>query len=339
MATSGNQSEGTTGSGPAIVFERKAKAGGCLRRMVWPLLLLSVLLNLVFLPGDNSLIPKPMEERYVAGKVLSPRAPKIALVEVTGVIMDGQVDHVLRQIRQAREDHQVKAIVLRVDSPGGTVSGSDRIWRELATLKDQTDPRPLVVSMGGMAASGGYYVSAPADVILAEPTTWTGSIGVIMQLPQLDKLMAKWEVGVATIAKPNDDWKASGSPFSPLTDRQRARWEEVVDDSYQRFVNVVAQGRKLPRSAALAAASGKVFTANEALSLKLIDRIGYLDDAIKEAQLLGKVPDARVIRYAQPLSLVNALLDVEAQPRGPSLRIDADALLRLQTPQMLYLAQ
>ena len=339
MSTSGNTTEGTPGPGPSIVFERKARAGGCLRRMVWPLLLFSVLLNLAMFPSDNSLVPSQLDERYVAGKVLAPQAPKIAVVEVSGVIMDGQVDHVLKQIRQAREDHKVKAVVLRVDSPGGTVSGSDRIWREVATLKDQTDPRPVVVSMGGMAASGGYYVSAPADVIFAEPTTWTGSIGVIMELPQLDKLMARFDVGVATIAKPNDDWKASGSPFRPLSDRERARWEEVVDDSYQRFVNVVAQGRKLPRKEALAAASGKVFTADEAKKLKLIDEIGYLDDAIKAAQRLANVPDARVIRYAHPGGLLSSLLDAEVRPQGPSIKIDADALLKLQTPQMLYLAR
>lgn len=321
--------------GPPIVIERKLRAG-CLRRMVWPLLLLSVFLNIALFPQDHSLTPTKLDERYVAGRPLEQK--KIAVVEVSGVIMDGEVEHVLRQIRQAREDHQVKAVVLRVDSPGGTVSGSDRIWRELATLKADTDSRPVVVSMGGMAASGGYYVSAPADHIFAEPTTWTGSIGVIMQLPQLDKLMEKLQVGVATIAKPNDDWKASGSPFRPLSDRERTRWEEVIDDAYQRFVKVVAQGRKLPMKEALAAANGKVYTAREALKLKLIDEIGYLDDAIKQAMRLANVESARVIRYAQPISLFS-MLSMEARQEKPAIKVDADSILRMQTPHMLYLAR
>ena len=333
------EKSGTTEPGPAqgppIVIERKSRAG-CLRRMVWPLLLFSVFLNIALFPQDHSLTPAKLDERYVAGKPLATQ--KVAVVEVRGVIMDGEVDHVLRQIRQAREDHQVKAIVLRVDSPGGTVSGSDRIWREVATLKAETDSRPVVVSMGGMAASGGYYVSAPADYIFAEPTTWTGSIGVIMQLPQLDKLMEKLGVGVATITKPTDGWKGSGSPFRPFTDRERARWDEVLDDAYQRFVRVVAQGRKLPMAEALAAADGKVYTAREALKLKLIDEIGYQDDAIKHAMRLANIDGVRVIRYAEPFSFAS-LLNAEARQDSPGIKVDADSILRLQTPHMLYLAR
>ena len=333
MEPSGN-SEQRPGPGQAIVIERKDRAG-CLRRMVWPMLFFSVFLNLALLPQGGGLTPTLLEERYVAGKPLTQQ--KIAVIEVHGIIIDGNVDHVLRQVRQAREDHQVKAIVLRVDSPGGTVSGSDRIWRELATLKDERDSRPLVVSMGGIAASGGYYVAAQGDYIFAEPTTWTGSIGVIMQLPQLKGLMDKLGIGVATIAT-NNEWKDSGSPFKDLTPAQDARWREVIDDAYQRFVRVVAQGRGMPLKQVYALANGKVYTAHEALNLNLVNELGYLDDAIRKAQALAKIESARVIRYSQPLGVLGALLRSDAKPDLPAVKIDPETVLRLQTPQMLYLA-
>ncbi len=318
-------------TGQAIFVERKGRAG-CLRRLIWPMLLLSVFLNLILLPRGLGIAP-PLDEHYVAGKFGEPN--KIAIIEVTGIIAAGNVDHVLKQIRQAREDHSVKAVVLRVDSPGGTVSGSDRIWRELATLSAATDPRPVVVSMGGIAASGGYYVSASADHIFAEPTTWTGSIGVIMQFPQLKGLMEKLGVDVATIAT-NDEWKDSGSPFKSLGEAQRVRWKEIVDQAYERFARVVAQGRKLPLKEVKALANGKVYTAVEAKDLGLIDQIGYLDDAIAFAQAKAELSDYRVIRYAKPF---NALSLLTTEAREPALPLDAETLHRLQTPQMLFLAQ
>jgi len=329
METSGNADRPAPGQ--AIFVERKGR-GGCLRRLIWPMLVFSVFLNLMLLPKSLGIAP-PLEEHYVAGSYTA--AEKIAIIEVTGVIADGNVDHVLKQIRQAREDHSVKAVVLRVDSPGGTVSGSDRIWRELATFSEATDPRPVVVSMGGMAASGGYYVSASADRIFAEPTTWTGSIGVIMQFPQLKGLMEKLGVDVATIAT-NDEWKDSGSPYKNLGEAQRARWKEIVDQAYERFARVVAQGRKLPLKDVKALANGKVYTAVEARGLGLVDQIGYLDDAIAFAKAKAQLSDFRVIRYAKPFNALS-LLTMEA--REPALTLDAQTVHRLQTPQMLFLAQ
>lgn len=329
------ETSGTTdrpAPGPPIFVERKPR-GGCLRRFFWPLLLgLSVFLNMLLLPGGLGIAP-PMDENYVAGKFGA--LEKIAIIEVNGLIAAGNVEHVLKQIRQAREDHMVKAVVLRVDSPGGTVSGSDRIWRELATLSDEKDKRPVVVSMGGMAASGGYYVSASADRIFAEPTTWTGSIGVIMQFPQLKGLMDKLGVEVVVIAT-DDQWKDAGSMLKPMAEPQRARWREIVDQAYQRFIRVVAQGRKLSLDDVKALANGKVYTAEEALKLKLVDEIGYLDDAIREAQRQANSFDSKVIRYARPFNPL-ALLEVEA--RGTGLKIDAEAIHQLQTPEMLYLAR
>jgi len=277
-------------------------------------------------------LPHRLNEHYVAGKVQAINGPKVAIVEVDGVIMGTGVDHILKQIRQARDDEQVRAVILRVDSPGGTVSGSDRIWREVATLKEAK--KPVVVSMGGMAASGGYYVSAPADYIFAEPTTMTGSIGVILQMPQIHGLMEKYGVEMETVT--SGEWKDAGSMFKPLTEKQRERWQEVINATHQRFVRVVAQGRKIPLEEARALANGKVYTADEALRLKLVDASGYLDDAIRKAQSLISESSVRVIRYSRPLSL-DDLLGITAPRSG--LSVDPESVLRLQTPQVLLIAQ
>jgi protease-4 len=319
--------------GQTIIIERPAKKG-FFRRFVLPLLFVAV--GVVVITGlysrESGMLPSRLLERYVAGD-LTPSAAKIAVVEVEGVIMGDSVDHAIKQIHQARDDETVKAVVLRVDSPGGTVSGSDRIWREVEILKKTG--KPVVGSMGGMAASGGYYISAAADAIFAEPTTITGSIGVIAEFPEISDLMKKVGVNLETIA--TGEWKDSGSMFRPMTDEERKRWRQVLDDAYQRFVRVVAQGRNLPLNEVLSAADGKVYTAHEAQRLKLVTAIGYLDDAINDAKTRAHVSVARVIRYAKPLNLRDALMGITAPKAG--LRIDGETLLRIQTPQVLLLAR
>ena len=253
--------------------------------------------------------------------------------------MGDTVDHAIRQLKQARDDPSVKAIVLRVDSPGGTVTGSDRIWREVSLLargrdRKATDRKPVVVSMGGIAASGGYYVAAPADRIYAEPTTMTGSIGVILEVPQISELLEKVGVEFTTIT--TGDFKDMGSMFRPMKDSEKARWKQVIDASYQRFVRIVAEGRKLPLSSTLALANGKVYTTQEALDLKLIDQIGYLDDAIQDAQRRAKLADYRVVRYSRPVSLETLLMGPLGQVRS-GLTIDARTIQEFRTPSMLYL--
>jgi protease-4 len=334
---------GGTPPGQTIVLERRER-GGCLRWGLLPILLISLFLNCGLVASLSSLItPNRLQEVYVAGD-LSPSTlnrDKIAIVEVDGVIADTSVEHAIKQLKQARDDSGVMAVVLRVDSPGGTVSGADRIWREVELLvrgtdKNGKDRKPVVVSMGGMAASGGYYVSAPADLIFAEPTTMTGSIGVILEVPQLHELLEKIGVDFETIT--TGEFKDMGSMFRPMTESERARWREVIDSAYQRFVRVVAHGRKLPLAKAIDLANGKVYTSEEALELKLIDRVGYLDDAIQEAQRRAKLSDARVIRYARPSSL-ETLLGSAATSSKSSLPVDRETLLQLATPQMLYLAR
>jgi protease-4 len=291
-----------------------------------------VLLGLMILFGGllsrESGLPIRLPERYVAGEL---SAAKIAIVEIDGMIGDETTEFALRQLRQARDDDAVKAVVLRVDSPGGTVSGADRIWREVEVLKRAG--KPVVASLGGMAASGGYYVAAPADHIVAEPTTLTGSIGVIMELPNLKGLLDKVGVEFETIA--TSEWKDSGSMFRPMSDEERRRWRTMIEDSYRRFVRIVARGRRLSMSEAEALANGQVYTADEAVKRKLVNELGYADDAILVAQRLARLETARVVRYARPLDWTQALFSLSAPRRG----LDWEGLLHLQVPTPLYLAR
>jgi protease-4 len=325
---------GTDRPGPppqTIIIERPPRKGW-FRRVITVLVILFLIgvLGPVLMSREAGLLPSRLTERYVAGELTT--TAKIAIVTIDGLILGDTVEHAIHQIHQAREDKQVKAVVLRVDSPGGTVSGSDRIWREVEILKQK---KPVVASMGGLAASGGYYVAAPADAIFAEPTTMTGSIGVIAEFPQASELMSKIGVGFETIA--TGEWKDSGSPFRPMTEREKSRWHEVLDYAYQRFVRVVAQGRQLPLKEVLALANGKVYTAQEALDLKLVNAIGYQDDAIAEAKARAHIDSAKVVQYAKSFNLREALLGITA-PK-PAITIDAESLLRLQTPRMYFLAR
>lgn len=320
----------TSNAPPTIILDRRDRRGW-FARLFGPLLLLLVLILIFKGPlGTEGSIPQRLSEEYVAGGITG---AKIAVVEISGLILDGEVDYAIRQVRQARDDTSVRAVVLRIDSPGGTVSGSDRIWREVQLLKERG--KPVVVSMGGLAASGGYYVAAAADYILAEPTTMTGSIGVILEIPVIRGLLDKVGVEFQTIK--TGKWKDSPSLFHPLTDEERERWDGIIDIAYQRFVRVVAQGRSLPLDHVLPVADGRVLTADEALDAKLINEIGYLDDAILHAQRLAGVSSIHVVRYAKPKSVVETLFG--AQSSAPGLSIDSDLLLKLQAPKMLYLAR
>ena len=319
-----------TPPGQTIVLERRERSG-CLRRLFWPILMISLVVNASYIASrSGTFVPDTLEEQYVAGAI-DPTEDKIAVVRVEGLIAISEVDFAVKQIRQARRDEKVKAVVLRVDSPGGTVTGSDQIWREIALLKG--DGKPLVVSMGGLAASGGYYVSAPADRIIAEPTTTTGSIGVVIELPNASELLDK--IGVDFRAVHAGEWKTMGSPFEPFNERELARFQELVDDTYTRFLRIVAQGRGLSLDRAREVADGKIYSADEALELGLVDRIGYLEDAILEAESRAGLSSPRVVRYERPLNLGAALFGITAPGRGPG--ITEETIMQLRTPKMMMI--
>jgi len=267
-------------------------------------------------------------------------ADKVAIVSVSGAILGGD-GFVRAQLDQIEDDPAVKAIVLRVDSPGGTVSGSDEIHHRLKTLAGKRD-LPVVVSMGGIAASGGYYVAMANrgrdDVIFAEPATLTGSIGVIIPHFDLSQALKRLDV--------RDDSIASGplkEMLSPTKDRppevaekERALLQELVDDMFRRFKEIVKEGRpKLDEAAVDRVATGQVFTARQALEAGLVDRLGFVEDAIARAVELAGLTEstARAVKYSRPKGLLDEVLGGNAAAG----RVDLAAIAELTTPRGWYL--
>jgi len=206
----------------------------------------------------------------------------IGLVEVKGMILDSR--DTVRQLRHFLKNDAVKAVVLRVDSPGGVVAPSQEIYEE---VKRFAAKKKIVVSMGSLAASGGYYISAPATLIYANPGTITASIGVIIRLSNIETLMDK--IGIKATVVKTGKFKDSGSPVRELTAEDRAMFQAVIDSTHNQFVKAVASGRKLPEEEVRRIADGRVLSGEQALALKLVDRLGTLQDAIEEAGRLAGI--------------------------------------------------
>lgn len=276
-----------------------------------------------------------LEESYHSGNKSS--SHKIAIVTCDNVIMEMTERHVIRQLKAAQEDEHVMAIVLKVDSPGGTINASDHIHRKVKELRhNPANPKPIVVSMQGLAASGGYYISAPANKIFAERTTMTGSIGVIATFPNVSGLMQDFKVGMEVVK--TGPRKDSGSMFRPMTDDERARWQVIIGDAFEVFLDVVSEGRAMDKEVVRKLATGDVYTAREAKEYKLIDEIGYLEDAIAAAEALAGVTDSKVIEYKRPLDLVDLLLGSVTSSRA-STTIDLQSIFRANVPRVMFLTQ
>ena len=254
-------------------------------------------------------------EKAVDGN-LDARA-KIAVIDVEGILTsdhseslfgskESQVVGFVEKLKLAEGDPDVKAVLVRIDSPGGDVTTSDILYHELAAFKARRKI-PVVAAFMGVAASGGYYLASAADAIVAHPTTITGSIGVISIHVSLAGLMDK--IGVKVEALKSGANKDLGSPFRAMTDDDRKLLQALIDQFYARFVSVVAEGRKgrLTDAQVRVLADGRVYTAQQALDAKLVDRVGYLADAVAEAKSRAGIADAKVVLYSRrPGRLDNA---------------------------------
>src|SRR5450631_2126529 len=229
--------------------------------------------------------------------------PGIGLVEVKGMILDSR--ETVRQLRHFLKKDDIKAVVLRVDSPGGVVAPSQEIYDEVRKFAAK---KKIVVSMGSLAASGGYYISAPATLIYANPGTITASIGVIIKLSNIEALMDK--IGIKATVIKTGKFKDSGSPVRELTAEDRAMFQSVIDSTHNQFIKAVASGRKLPEEEVRKIADGRVLSGEQALALKLVDRLGTLQDAIEEAGRLAGIkgepevilPPKKKVNYLDLLS-------------------------------------
>jgi protease-4 len=251
---------------------------------------------------------------------------RVGIVEINGVINESQ--SVLRQIKTFREDESIRALVLRVNSPGGAVAPSQEIYAGLLKFKETTE-KPVVASMGSVAASGGYYITCAADSILASPGSLTGSIGVLLEFPDLHEVLKKVGIGFEVIK--SAEHKDIGSPFRRITEKEREILQEMVDDVFDQFVEVVSSGRALSRDSVLAFADGRIFSGRQAYNFGLIDRTGGFQDAIDTAGRmcgLGENPKTVRVRKRRPswLELIN---DTATRLQDPASAMSSPRLLYL----------
>jgi protease IV len=282
----------------------------------------------------------PQEKYHSLAKTAT---KKIAIIDVSGTIMEGEDSFAMKQIKRVREDKDVVGIVLRVNSPGGTVTGSDYIYHHLRELVDERK-LPVVVSMGSVCASGGYYVSmavgSQPDSIFAEPTTWTGSIGVI--IPHFDVSAGLSKLGIAEDSIQSAPLKAMGAPTRPMTEAERKIMQALVDDCFAEFKKIVVGGRpkfKDDQAALDAATTGQIFTANQALEHGLIDKIGFVEEAIaRTTELAGETADSvRCVKYEKQPSILGELMGARSGIPPARGSIDFSGLVDLATPRAYYL--
>ena len=303
-----------------------------------------------FLTGcvfNVNLIPsvEPLEEKLLSGS----GDAKILLMDLSGFISTqsesgtllthpSPVSRIKEELTKASKDPDIKTVILRINSPGGTVTASDIIYHELINFKKRTGKK-IIANIMDVGASGGYYVAVSADKIIAHPTTITGSIGVIMINLNMEGLLEK--IGVSGTAIKSGKNKDMGSPFRSMTDEERSVFQEVIDDLFNRFVTVVAAGRpELNEETVRKIADGRIYTAHQAVDLKLIDEIGYLDEAIEAARKEAGVREARVVTYSRPGSYKSNIYSLGSETGGMTLNIvnlDLRTLLPVGMPQFMYL--
>jgi protease-4 len=275
-------------------------------RNLWLIVLLVVVVSIAGCTAPKiRLFPSqadPLKEQTLKGKANQ----KILVIPIRGIISDAPkkgfvrtrpsiVQEVVSQLRLAEKDKRVKALILKIDSPGGTVTGSDILYKEILDFKDRTGVT-LVAAMMGVAASGAYQIALPSDYILAHPTTITGSIGAIMVRPRVTGLMQK--VGLGVDVNKSGENKDMGSPFREPSPEEKQILQDLIAKLGGRFVALVSKHRQLEPATVSEISKARVYLADEALQLGLVDDIGYLEKAVQQAKKLAGLPeDAKLVVY------------------------------------------
>jgi protease-4 len=270
----------------------------------------------------------------------------VAVIPLVGIIDSDLEQHFGEMLDRAEQDTDVKALVVRIDTPGGEVGASDEIYHRIEHFK-QIRKIPVVISMGSLATSGGYYVSSAGDYLFAEETTDTGNIGVLMPGFNFSKLLNSYGITDQTTVSSGTPYKEVGSPFIPPTQMGSEYLQHLVDGAFDRFKEVVKAGRGARlRQSIDTIANGKVYLAKEAQTLGLVDDIGYLTDATQYAATAAKLSSPQVVRYEEPTGLLKSLLlgstaVSPAQSRGGpgsvEVNLNGSTLDRLLSPRMMYL--
>lgn len=273
---------------------------------------------------------------------------KIAVLDVEGVIMDsGDTSSVfgatsynhnsfLEKLEMSKKDDSIKGIVIRVNSPGGGVVESAEIYDKIQEVKEESD-KPVYISMGATAASGGYYISAPADKIFASPETLTGSLGVIMQGYNYEKLAEK--IGVETVTIKSGPYKDIMSGNRKMTDEERKIMQNMIDNSYNQFVKIIAEGRGMSEAEVRKVADGRIYDGRQAKEVGLIDQFGYLEDVTVAMKEDLKIKDAMVVRYTDSVGF-DSLFSMTAQKIfGENIDLSSvmNTVAKPNSPRLMYL--
>lgn len=317
------------------------------RYLVLSLLGMVLLLNgCAFVNANLVTQARPLEETTLEGEGRA----KILLVDLTGIISEKEegggvlggkrpsmVSRIKESLRRAEKDDDIAGVILRINSPGGTVTASDIINHEVRRFRERKKV-PVYACIVGIGASGGYYVAAAADRIVAHPTAVTGSIGVLLHSFNAEGLLGK--IGVSEKTIKSGDKKDILSPFRPMTAEEQTLLQDLIDRLYGRFLDTVLArpGNRLTRPELTKLADGRVFTADQALAAGLIDQVCYLEDAIDGMKQQLHLDEARVVSYYRPGSYQGSIYAGEAQP-GPGLELlSGDGLLGLLADtEFLYL--
>ena len=228
---------------------------------------------------------------------------KIALIKIEGVILDSR--EIIEELKEYNSNESVKAILLRIDSPGGAVAPSQEIYEEVKKIRDE-GKKKIVTSMGSVAASGGYYIASVSDKIVANPGSITGSIGVIMELANVSGLMKK--VGVESVIIKSGKYKDMGSVFRTMTKEERDLLQGLMDDVHDQFIEAVAVGRDIEKERLIPIADGRVFTGRQAKELGLVDEIGNMQDAIRiAADMVGIVGEPSILEKKKRFSIMDII--------------------------------
>ena len=320
-----------------------------MKSLHWSIFLLFIILTgcaVVQIPLFPSI--QPLEETMLEGKGQA----KILLLDISGIISEKKeskglgssqkislVARIKEELQKAEGDSSIAGIIIKINSPGGSVTATDIIYHELMQYKKQAGVR-IVACLTGTATSGGYYIASAADEIIAHPTSVTGNIGVIAMKFNVEKLLSK--IGIQEETIKSGEKKDILSPFRPSTPEEKDIIQTIINTFHERFVKVVLAGRKplLSKEEIERLADGRIFTADQALEVKLIDRIGYLDDAIEEMKKAFKLKEAKVITYNRAGSYKGTIysgLSGASHTEINLIAINGDGLASISGVQFMYL--
>lgn len=316
---------------PAVVVQTQSSGWRAWAlRLVMFALGISVLMNVGMFAAYRDYFAKtePPQERYHSGE--TDAADKIAVLTMSGTIMPPFTERLIDQIKAAEKADAVKGVLLVIDSPGGLVADSHEIYHRLKKLSDK---KPVFVQMKRIAASGGYYISMGIGTkgkIFAEPTTWTGSIGVIIPRYDFSKLAEKFGVGSEPLK--TGEFKDSLSPFRPLSDNDRKLWENIMGQAFDQFREVIDTNRDtLTAEQVQAIATGQIFTAKDAKANGMIDEIGYEEESLEALKKQLNLATVRVVTFSHPQTLADLLLNMKAKSPEPW-----KAVLEASVPKAFY---